>query len=105
MLTKEEHRPGKTPPGPTAPGNDDEVRAAVRSSPGAQRLPRRLRWPHGWLLWLLVGLVVAAAVALTVDRAVFSGGTDIPTTSSVAPLDSTHGVVADDAAATVVARY
>ena len=59
----------------------------------------------GRLLWLLVGLVVAAAVAVTVDRTVFSGGTDIPTTSSIAPVDSTHRVVADDVAAAVVAKY
>ena len=105
MLTKEEHPPGKTPPVPTAAKKEDKAGAAARSSTGAQPLPHWLHWPHRSVLWLLVGLVVAAAVAVTVDRTVFSGGTDIPTTSSIAPVDSTHGVVADDAAATVVARY
>ena len=104
MLTKEERPPGKTPPVSTAARKEDKAGAAARSSTGAQSRPHWVRWPHGSVLWLLVGLVVAAAVAVTVDRTVFSGGTDIPTTSSIAPVDSTHRV-ADDAAATVVAKY
>ena len=101
MLTKEENPAGKTPPVSTASRKEDKVGPAARSSPGAHWL----HWPHGWLLWLLVGLVVATAIAVLVDRTVFSGGTDIPTTSSIAPVDSTHGFVADDAAATVIAKY
>lgn len=105
MLTEKEHRRGEAPPVATAPKKDDTVGAAARSSTGAQ--PRRhwVHWPNRSVLWLLVGLVVVAAVAVTVDRTVFSGGTSIPTTSSVAPVDSTHRVVADDAAAAVVAKY
>ena len=105
MLTKEEHPPGKSPPVPAAPKKEDTAGAAARSSTGAHRLPHWVHWPHGSVLWLLVGLVVAAAVAVTVDRTVFSGGTEIPTTSSLAPVDSTHRGLADDAAATVVAKY
>jgi len=41
--------------------------------------------------WLLVGLAVAAAVAVTVDRTVFSGGTHAPATSS-APSEVRDGV-------------
>jgi CubicO group peptidase (beta-lactamase class C family) len=78
---KEEHRRGKAP----------RVSAAPRKT---------VRRPHRWPLWLLVGLVVAAAVAVTVGRTVFSGGTDIPTTSWIASDGA-----ADDAAATVVATY
>jgi D-alanyl-D-alanine carboxypeptidase len=39
-----------------------------------------------WTLWVLAGLVVAAAVAVTVDRTAFSGGTHSPATSP-APRD------------------
>ena len=101
MLTQGEHAPGKAPPVSTAPRKEGEVGAAARGSPGAQRLPHWLHWPHGSVLWLLVGLVVAAAVAVTVDRTVFSGGTHTRTTSSLAP----DRALADDAAATVIARY
>jgi CubicO group peptidase (beta-lactamase class C family) len=104
MLKKEERPPGKTPPGSTAARENDRAGAAARSSTDSQPRPHWGRWPHRWLLWLLVGLVVAAAVAVTVDRKVFSEGTDIPTTSSIAPVDSTHRV-SDDAAAPVVAKY
>jgi CubicO group peptidase (beta-lactamase class C family) len=105
MPTREQNPAGKTPPVSTASRKEEKVGAAARSSPGAQRLPHWLRWPHGSVRWLLVGLVVAAAVAVTVDRTVFSGGTGIPTRSSIAPVDSTHRGLADDAAATVVAKY
>ena len=104
MLKKERRPPGKTPPVSTPAKEKDRAGAAARSSTGAQTRPHWVRWQHRWLLWPLVGLVVAAAVAVTVDRTVFSGGTDIPTTSSIAPVDSTHRV-ADDVAAAVVARY
>jgi CubicO group peptidase (beta-lactamase class C family) len=99
MLTEEEHRPGTAPPVGTAPRKDDEAAAAARSSTGAPLLQPLVRWPNRSMRWLLVGLVAVAAVALTVGRTVFSGGTDIPTTSSVA------AAVGDDGAATVVARY
>ena len=95
----------KTPPVPTAPSNDGEVGARAGSSTGARPLPHRVHWPPGSVPWLLVGLVVAAAVAVAVDRTVLSGGTHIPTTSLIAPVDSTHRVPADDAAAAVVAKY
>jgi D-alanyl-D-alanine carboxypeptidase len=35
-------------------------------SMGAQRLPRRVRRPHGWVVLLLVGLLVVAAVGVVV---------------------------------------
>jgi len=105
MLTNEDHRPEKTPPVPTAAKKEDKAGAVARSSTGAYRLPHWLRWPHRSVRWLLVGLVVAAAVAVTVDRTVFSGGTSIPTTPSIAPVDPTHRGLADDAAATVVAKH
>lgn len=101
MLTQEEHPPGKPPSLPTAPRKEDKVGAAAGSSTGAQPLPHRVHWPHGLVLWLLVGLVVAAAVAVTVDRTGFSGGTHTRTTSSLAP----DPALADDAAATVIATY
>src|SRR5215207_1158822 len=95
MLTNEDHRPEKTPPVPTAAKKEDKAGAVARSSTGAYRLPHWLRWPHRSVRWLLVGLVVAAAVAVTVDRTVFSGGTSIPTTPSIAPVDPTHRGLAD----------
>ena len=105
MLTKEEHPPGTAPPVATEPRKDDEAGAAARSSTDVQPLRHPVYWPNRSVLWLLVGLVVAAAVAVTVDRAVLSGGTDIPATSSIATVDSTQDGVADAAVATVVARY
>jgi CubicO group peptidase (beta-lactamase class C family) len=104
MPTKEEHRPGKAPPVATAPRNDDAAGPAARSPTDTQPLRHWMHWPNRAVPWLLVGLVVAAAVAVTVDRAVFSGEPDVPITSSIAPVDSTNGV-AGHAAAAVVARY
>jgi CubicO group peptidase (beta-lactamase class C family) len=101
MLTKDEHPSKKTPPVSTALKTEDKGGAAARGSPGAQRLPHRLQSPHGPVLWLLVGLVVAAAVAVTVGRTVFSGGTHTGTTSSLAP----DRALPDAAAGTVIARY
>jgi CubicO group peptidase (beta-lactamase class C family) len=105
MLTKEEHQPEKTPPVPTAAKKEDKDEAAARSSTGAHRLPHWLHWPHRSVRWLLVGLVVAVAVPVSVDRTVFSGGTSIPTRPSVVPVDATQRDFADEAAATVVAKY
>jgi len=42
-------------------------------STGARRLPRRLRWSRGGLVWLSVGLVVAAGIGVGVDRALVAG--------------------------------
>ena len=75
MLTEKEHRPGQTTPVPTAPRVEDGVGDAARSSTGAQPLRHGVHWPNRSVLWLLVGLVVVAAVAVPVDRTVFSGGT------------------------------
>lgn len=43
---------------------------------GAQPLPHRVRGPRGWLTWLSVGLVLAVAVAVALDRTVLSPDTD-----------------------------
>jgi D-alanyl-D-alanine carboxypeptidase len=43
-------------------------------STGAQPIAHRVRWPHGRVLWVFVGLLVAVGVAFAVDRTVFSGG-------------------------------
>ena len=40
---------------------------------GAHSLPHSGRWPFRRLLWLLVGLIAAAAIAIALDRTVFSG--------------------------------
>ena len=42
-------------------------------STGVQPFPHRVHWPHRWLAWLVVGLVVAAGIAVGVDRAFFAG--------------------------------
>ena len=42
-------------------------------STGAHPLPHRARWPHRWLVWLLVGLLAAAAIGVGIDRAFLSG--------------------------------
>jgi D-alanyl-D-alanine carboxypeptidase len=47
-------------------------------STGAQPVPHRVRRPHGWMAWLLVGLVAAAAVGVVVDRTV--GSKEAPAT-------------------------
>ena len=39
----------------------------------AQPLPHRVHWPHRWVVWLAVGLVVAAGIAFGVERAFFAG--------------------------------
>jgi CubicO group peptidase (beta-lactamase class C family) len=75
-----------------------EILGTEQFPPGRRR-PRRAHWPQRSLRWLLVGLVVAAAVAVALDRMVFSDATQPPARSSIAP-----GLV-DDAAATVIARY
>jgi D-alanyl-D-alanine carboxypeptidase len=38
------------------------------------RLARPVHWPSGWVVWLLVGAVVAAVAGVGVDRAFFAGG-------------------------------
>jgi D-alanyl-D-alanine carboxypeptidase len=42
-------------------------------STGSQSLPHGVHWPHRKLLWLVVGLVAAAAIAVGVGRALFAG--------------------------------
>ena len=42
-------------------------------STGAHPLPHRARRPHRWLVWLLVGLLAAAAIGVGIDRAFFAG--------------------------------
>ena len=42
-------------------------------SPGAQSLPRRIHRPERKGLWLFVGLVVAAGIAVGVERVFFTG--------------------------------
>jgi D-alanyl-D-alanine carboxypeptidase len=42
-------------------------------STGAQPLPRRVHWPHRWLVWLVAGLVVAAGIGVGVDRMFLAG--------------------------------
>ena len=44
-------------------------------STGVQPLPHRVHWPRRWVVWLVAGLVVAAGVAVGVDRAIFAGQT------------------------------
>jgi len=38
-----------------------------------QSLPHRVHWPHRWVVWLVAGLVVAAGIAVGLDRAFFAG--------------------------------
>src|SRR5512133_3533132 len=85
MFAEEGHHPGTAAPLVTPPRKDDEAGAAARSSTGAQPMRHWAHWPNRSVRWLLVGLV-AAAVAITLDRTVFSGGARIPTTSSIAPI-------------------
>jgi hypothetical protein len=42
-------------------------------STGAQPLPHRVRWLHRWVVWLVAGLVMAAGIAVGVDRAFLAG--------------------------------
>lgn len=42
-------------------------------SKAAQPLPYRAHWPHRWVVWLVVGLVVAAGIGVGVDRAFLAG--------------------------------
>ena len=42
-------------------------------SMGAHPVAHRLRWPHRWVVWLLVGLVTAAGIGAGIDQAFFSG--------------------------------
>ena len=42
-------------------------------STGAKPFPHRVHWPHRWVVWLVAGLVVAAGVAVGIDRAFLSG--------------------------------
>ncbi len=42
-------------------------------SKGAHPVPHRVRWPYRWVVWLLVGLVVAAGIGVGIDRAFSSG--------------------------------
>ena len=100
-LTKHKHPSETTPPVSTAARTEDKGGTTARSSPGAQRQRHWLHTAHGSVLWLLVGLVVAAAIAVTVGRTVFSGGTHNRTTSSLAPDQAP----ADATARKVIARY
>ena len=46
-------------------------------STGAHPVPHRFHWPRRWVLWMVIGLVVApvaaVGIAVAVDRAFFSG--------------------------------
>jgi D-alanyl-D-alanine carboxypeptidase len=42
-------------------------------SKGAERLPHGVHWPHRKVLWLVVGLITAAVIAVGVARAFFAG--------------------------------
>ena len=59
-------------------------------STGAHPLPRSGRWPHWRLLWLLVGLIAAAGIAVALDRTAFSGSQAV----SSAPKDVQNSVQA-----------
>ena len=59
-------------------------------STGAHPLPRSGRWPHWRLVWLLVGLIAAAGVAVALDRTAFSGSR----AGSSAPKDVQNSVQA-----------
>ena len=41
-------------------------------STGAQPVPHRVGRPHGWVVWLIAGLVAASAIGVVVDRTVRS---------------------------------
>src|SRR5829696_7988856 len=57
---------------------------------GAHPLPRSGRWPHWRLLWLLVGLIAAAGIAVALERTAFLGSQAV----SSAPKDVRNGVQA-----------
>lgn len=57
-------------------------------STGAHPVPHSGRRPHRLLLWLLVGLIAAAGIAVVLDRTVFSG----TTATSPAPKDVQRSV-------------
>ena len=46
-------------------------------STGSHQVPHRFHWPRRWVLWMVIGLVVApvaaVGIAVAVDRAFFSG--------------------------------
>jgi pimeloyl-ACP methyl ester carboxylesterase len=46
-------------------------------STGTHPIPRRVRWPYRWAVWLPVGLLLAVGVVVGVDRAFFSGQTQL----------------------------
>ena len=60
-------------------------------STGAHPAPHRVHWLDRWVVWPLVTLVTVAGIGVG--------------TTSGASLDTTHRVLARDAAATVIARY
>ena len=43
------------------------------TSTDAQPVPHGVRWPHRWVVWVVVGLVAAAGIGVAVDRAFFAG--------------------------------
>jgi hypothetical protein len=51
-------------------------------STGAHRVPHRFHRPRRWMVWMVIGLVVApvaaVGVAVAVDRAFFSGQAQYP---------------------------
>ncbi len=59
-------------------------------SNSAQPLPHRGRWAHRRLLWLLVGLIAVAGIAVALDRTVFLG----EETAASAPKDVQNRVQA-----------
>jgi D-alanyl-D-alanine carboxypeptidase len=48
-------------------------RTPIVVSTGAQPLPQRVHWPHRRAVWVVVALIVAAGIAVGVDRALFAG--------------------------------
>jgi CubicO group peptidase (beta-lactamase class C family) len=59
-------------------------------STGTQPLPHRVHWSHRWVVWLVAGLVVAAGLAVGIDRAFVAG----PQTRSQFTQAILDGVVA-----------
>jgi hypothetical protein len=67
-------------------------RRYLRVSTSTQPLPHRGRWPRRWF-WLLVGLIAATGIAVTLDRTVFSGGTQALSSAPKDVQDSVQALV------------